>query len=121
MGFTLGVDNALAPAIKWRALCNIGAGPNMPTTLSLSERWACVEAAPGQNWMDIACFDSEDSIIQESRVFVTILDNRDYIFDFTTEALLDVTGTVSNISGILDMMITLMIVVMMMGMIQKQM
>lgn len=97
MGFTLGVENAPAPATQWGCYCNCETTlvPNsvweQPTKpyglLPLKERWVCVEPAPGENPIDIACFDSEGHTVQESFVTVTILDDRDYIFDFATETL----------------------------------
>jgi len=111
MGFTLGVENAPAyypidgPAViptQWGCYCNCDTTlqPNSvqeQTTkpygfLPLEEKWVCVDPAPGQNWIDIACFDSEGYTIKESTGFVDILDGRDYIFDFATETLRDVTA-----------------------------
>lgn len=102
MGFTLGVENAPAPATQWGCYCNCystgqpnsiqeqSTKPYGP--LPLEERWVCADPAPGQNWVDIACFDSEGYTVKESTGEVTILDGRDYVFDFTTETLRDVTA-----------------------------
>lgn len=94
MSFTLGVENAPSPAIQWMATCNYYTTgvPRMTSPLPLSERWNCPEAAPGYNTLGIACFDSGGYIVQESIVAVTIEDGRDYIFDFATETLQDITA-----------------------------
>ncbi len=105
MGFTLSVKNAPFPATQWGAYCNCETTlqPNsvqeQPTKpyglLPLEERWECLDPAPGENWLDIGCFDSEDRTVKESVVFVTILDDRDYVFDFATETLTEAIPTVS--------------------------
>ncbi|NVM24275.1 MAG: hypothetical protein HWN68_21155 [Desulfobacterales bacterium] len=97
MGFTLSVENAPAPATQWGCYCNsettlvpnsVWEQPTKPYgLLMLDERWECVDPAPGENPIDMACFDSEGHIVKESIVTVTILDDRDYIFDFATETL----------------------------------
>ncbi|GAJ08900.1 unnamed protein product [marine sediment metagenome] len=91
MSFTLGVKNAPSPATLWMALLAVGEGPNMTEPLPLSERWVSSEPAPGPNWMDIACFDPEELLVQESMVYVTIEDGKSYTFDFETETLQEVT------------------------------
>jgi len=88
MGFTLGVQNTPSPATLWMALLAAGEGPNMTEPLPLSERWACSEPAPGPNYMDIACFDPEEYLVQENLGYVTIEDGKNYTFDFATETLL---------------------------------
>ena len=105
MGFTLSVKNAPSPATQWGAYCNADSTlqPNsiqeQPTKpyglLPLGERWVCVDPAPGENWLNIGCFDPEEYTVQESLVFATILDDRDYIFDFATETLTEAIPTVS--------------------------
>ena len=105
MGFTLGVENAPAPATQWGCYCNSDTTlqPNsvqeQPTKpyglLPLEERWVCVDPAPGENWLDIGCFAPEEYTVQESLVLVTILDDRDYIFDFATETLREAIPAVS--------------------------
>ncbi len=105
MGFTLGVENAPSPATQWGAYCNSDTTlqPNsvqeQPTKpyglLPLEERWVCVDPAPGENWLDIGCFDPQGYTVQESVVSVTILDDRDYIFDFATETLTEAIPAVS--------------------------
>ncbi len=94
MGFTLSVENAPSPAIQWMAQCNYYTTgvPRMTSPLPLAERWDCAALAPGYNTLDIACFDSGGYIVQESIVDVTIEDGRDYIFDFATETLQDITA-----------------------------
>lgn len=94
MGFTLGVENAPSPAIQWIAQCNYYTTgvPRMTSPLPSAERWDCAEAAPGFNTLGIACFDAGGYIVQESIVDVTIEDGRDYIFDFATETLQDITA-----------------------------
>ena len=102
MGFILGVENAPAPATQWGCYCNCETTlqPNsvqeQPTKpyglLPLEEKWVCLDPAPGLNLIDIACFDSEDHTVKESTGEVTIEDGRDYIFDFATDTLRDVTA-----------------------------
>lgn len=102
MGFTLGVENAPAPATHWGCYCNCYSTgqPNsvqeQPTKpyglLPLEEKWVCVDPAPGTNDIDIACFDAEGYTVKESTGEVPILDGREYIFDFATETLRDVTA-----------------------------
>ena len=122
MGFTIGVSNAPATAVTWVARCNIGSGPNMDDAISLSSRWSYAGAAPGPNWMDIACFDSTTAIVKESRAYVNIVDGKNYTFDFNTETLSETSVSILG-SGILELMITMMMVVMMIkvisGMIKK--
>ena len=91
MGFTLGVKNAPSPATLWMAMLAAGEGPNMTEPLPLSERWVCSEPAPGPNYIDIACFDPEEYLVQKSLVYVTIEDGKSYTFDFETETLQEIT------------------------------
>ncbi len=110
MGFTLGVKSAPSPATQWGCYCNnyttgqpnsIQAQPTKPYgPLPLAEKWICVDPAPGGNWVAIACFDSAGYTVQESVIEVTILDGRDYIFDFGTETLEDVTALAPIFNGI---------------------
>ena len=105
MGFTLGVKNAPEPATQWGCYCNADSTlqPNsvqeQPTKpyglLPLDDKWICVDPAPGENLLNIGCFDPEEYTVQESLVLVTILDDGDYIFDFATETLTEVTPAVS--------------------------
>lgn len=101
MSFTLGVKNAPSPATLWMALLAVGEGPNMTEPLPLSERWVCPEPAPGPNYMNIACFDPEELIVQESMVYVTIEDGKSYTFDFETETLQEVAAPEMSWAAIL--------------------
>ncbi len=102
MGFTLGVENAPVPATQWGCYCNcdtillpnsVREQPTKPYgALPLSERWVCVDPAPSENPIDVMCLDADLNTVQESFVTVTILDGRDYTFDFATETLVDVTA-----------------------------
>jgi len=97
MGFTLSVKNAPAPATQWGSYCNADttSQPNSVQeqatkpygALPLKERWICEDPAPGENLLNVSCFDSEGYTVQESVVPVTILDDEDYVFDFATEIL----------------------------------
>jgi len=55
--------------------------------LPLEERWICEDPAPGDNWIHIACFDSELGLVRESFLYAAILDGANYVFDFETETL----------------------------------
>lgn len=89
MGFTLGVQNAPSPATQWMATCNYYSTgePGMTAPLLLAQKWNCLDPAPGENWLGIACFDAEGNIVQEAAGEVTIEDGRDYVFDFATNTL----------------------------------
>lgn len=116
MGFTLGVQNAPSTATQWMANCGTAM---MSDPLSLAQRWNYSESAPGAAVLDIVCFDVAGYIIQESFVAVTVEDGKDYTFDFTTEALLEVAVSISFASImplIVLIMVFMMITPMMKGM-----
>lgn len=126
MGFTLGVENTPDPATQWGCYCNCETTlfPNsvweQPTKpyglLPLEERWICADPAPGLNPIDIACFDSEGYTVKESTGEVTILDGRDYIFDFATDTLRDVTA-LADWTSIIGPLLVLGLMAAMVGMV----